>query len=186
MTYYDIFKDKGVFAIISEKDNGNFSALFGSQTAEQLDQYAMLQFAGKTVISAINADNKEEMIEAIWTLNAAAYKKQLDVLATTYNVTEPLQSKREVTENVADTATDDNTETGANKAFNDTDFSDSERTVNTGTNETNRTRTYTETVTGNGAKSLSDEIMKEFELKKINLQKMVIFAVVREITLDVY
>lgn len=186
MTYYDIFNDKGVFTIISEKDNGNFSALFGNQTAEQLDKYAMLQFAGKTVVSAINAENKDEMIEAIWKLNADTYKKQLEVLQTAYNVTEPLQSKREITENVADTATDDSTETGANIAFNDTEFSDSERTVNTGTNETNRTRTYTETVTGNGAKSVSDEIMKEFELKKINLQKMIIFAVVREITLDVY
>lgn len=60
----------------------------------------------------------------------------------------------------------DNTETGANKAFNDTDFSDSDR--KTANDERNRTeeRQTTETSKGTGAsKSISIEIAKRIAVK---------------------
>ncbi|MGC5352360.1 hypothetical protein ACPXAT_27395, partial [Klebsiella pneumoniae] len=74
------------------------------------------------------------------------------------------------------------TETGANKAFNDTDFSDSGR--KTAKDERNRTekRQTTETSKGTGVnKSISTEIAKELRLRRDNWRINIIFTLIREL-----
>ena len=104
-----------------------------------------------------------------------------------YDVLTPVTGEIERTETVTLQESTDNTETGANVAFNDTDFSDSDR--KTAQDERNRTesRKTTETSKGTGAsKSISSEIEKELQLRRDNWRKNIIFALVREITTSIY
>ena len=104
-----------------------------------------------------------------------------------YDVLTPVTGQIERTETVTLQESTDNTETDANKAFNDTEFSDSDRkTANDARNRTESRKT-TENSKGMGAnKSFSTEIEKELRLRRDNWKKSIIFALVNEITTSIY
>ncbi len=189
MKYSELFTTgNGIFATVFKTEYPTeYAEIFGDIDPKQLDLYALLQFGGKTVVSSITSDNAKDVVSAVIAINLQGWQRQASAMLTDYDVLTPTTGEIERTETVTSQESTDNTETGANVAFNDTDFSDSDR--KTAQDERNRTeeRKTTETSKGTGAsKSISTEIAKELKLRRDNWRKNIIFALVREITTSIY
>lgn len=185
MKYSELFtKDNGIFATVFKTEYPTeYVAIFGDTDPTKLDAYALLMYGGKTVASNITRD----VVSAVIAVNVQGWEREAAAMLADYDVLTPVTGSVERTETVTLQESTDNTETGANKAFNDTDFSDSDR--KTANDERNRTeeRQTTETSKGTGAsKSISTEIAKELQLRRDNWRKNIIFALVRELTTSIY
>lgn len=184
MKYSELFtKDNGIFATVFKTEYPTeYAAIFGDINPTKLDAYALLMYGGKTVVS-----NASDVVSAVIAVNVQGWEREAAAMLADYDVLTPVTGQIERTETVTLQESTDNTETGANKAFNDTDFSDSDR--KTANDERNRTeeRQTTETSKGTGAsKSISTEIAKELQLRRDNWRKNIIFALVRELTTSIY
>lgn len=189
MKYSELFtKDNGIFATVFKTEYPTeYAAIFGDTDPTKLDAYALLMYGGKTVVSSITSDNASDVVSAVIAVNVQGWEREAAAMLADYDVLTPVTGSVERTETVTLQESTDNTETGANKAFNDTDFSDSDR--KTANDERNRTesRKTTETSKGTGAsKSISTEIEKEVQLRRDNWRKNIIFALVSEITTSIY
>lgn len=189
MKYSELFtKDNGIFATVFKTEYPTeYAAIFGDTDPTKLDAYALLMYGGKTVASNITSDNASDVVSAVIAVNVQGWERESAAMLADYDVLTPVTGSVERTETVTLQESTDNTETGANKAFNDTDFSDSDR--KTANDERNRTesRKTTETSKGTGAsKSISTEIAKELQLRRDNWRKNIIFALVRELTTSIY
>lgn len=189
MTYSELFtKGNGIFATVFKTGYPTgYAAIFGDTAPEKLDAYALLMYGGKTVVSSITSDNASDVVSAVIAINVQGWEREAAAMLADYDVLAPVTGQVERTETVTLQESTGNTETGANKAFNDTGFSDSDR--KTSNDERNRTeeRQTTETSKGTGAsKSISSEIAKELKLRRDNWRKNIIFALVREITTSIY
>lgn len=185
MKYSELFtKDNGIFATVFKTEYPTeYAAIFGDTDPTKLDAYALLMYGGKTVVS----DNARDIVSAVIAVNVQGWEREAAAMLADYDVLTPVTGSVERTETVTLQESTDNTETGANKAFNDTDFSDSDR--KTANDERNRTeeRQTTETSKGTGAsKSISTEIAKELQLRRDNWRKNIIFALIRELTTSIY
>lgn len=189
MKYSELFTTgNGIFATVFKTEYPTeYAAIFGDTDPTKLDSYALLQFGGKTVVSSITADNAKDVVSAVIAINVQGWEREAAAMLAGYDVLTPTTGEIERTETVTLQESTDGTDTGANKAFNDTDFSDSDR--KTTQDERNRTesRKTTETSKGTGAsKSIPAEIEKELHLRRDNWRKNIIFALVREITMSIY
>ena len=189
MKYKDLFgTGNGIFATVFNAEYpADYTAIFGDTTPAQADIFALLNYGEKTVCASITPDNAKDVVSAVIAINVQGWKRQAQAMLADYDVLTPVTGQVERTETVTLQESTDNTETGANKAFNDTDFSDSDR--KTANDERNRTeeRQTTETSKGTGAsKSISSEIAKELQLRRDNWRKNIIFALVRELTTSIY
>lgn len=189
MKYSELFtKGNGIFQTVFKTEYPTeYAAIFGDTDPTKLDAYALLMYGGKTVVSSITSDNASDVVSAVIAINVQGWEREAAAMLADYDVLTPVTGQVERTETVTLQESTDNTETGANKAFNDTDFSDSDR--KTANDERNRTeeRQTTETSKGTGAsKSISSEIEKELQLRRDNWRKNIIFALVRELTTSIY
>lgn len=189
MKYSELFTTGNeIFATVFKTDYPTeYAAIFGDIDPTKLDAYALLMYGGKTIVSSITSDNVKDVVSAVIAINVQGWEREAAAMLAYYDVPTPVISQIERTETVTLQEGMNNTETGANKAFNDTDFSDSN--LKTVSDEKNRTesRKTTEMSTGTGAnKSISSEIAKELQLRRDNWRKNIIFALVREITMSIY
>lgn len=189
MKYNELFTTgNGLFKTVFATDyQTEYQSIFGDIEPEKIDGYCALQYGTRTVVGSITPDNAKDVVSAVIAINLQAWKKQASAMLADYDVLTPTTGEVERTETITLQESTDNTETGANVAFNDTEFTDSDR--KTAADEKNRTesRKTTETSKGTGAnKSISGEIEKELQLRRDNWQKSIIFALVNEITLSVY
>lgn len=189
MKYSELFtKGNGIFATVFKTGYPTgYAAIFGDTDPDKLDAYALLVYGGKTVADSITGDNASDVVSAVIAVNVQGWEREAAAMLADYDVLTPVTGQVERTETVTLQESADNTETGANKAFNDTVFSDSDR--KTASDERNRTesRKTTETSKGTGAgKSISTEIAKELQLRRDNWRKNIIFALVRELTTSIY
>lgn len=189
MKYSELFtKGNGIFATVFKTEYPTeYAAIFGDTDPTKLDAYALLMYGGKTVVSSITSDNASDVVSAVIAVNVQGWKREAAAMLADYDVLTPVTGRIERKETVTLQEGADTAETGANRAFNDTVFSDSDR--KTAHDERNRTeeRQTSETSIGTGAsKSVSTEIAKELQLRRDNWRKNIIFALVREITMSIY
>lgn len=189
MKYNELFtKNNGIFkTVFNAEYPTEYVAIFGDTPPEKLDAYTLLKCGGKTLVGSITSDNAKDVVMAVIAVNVQGWVREAEAMLADYDVLTPVTGTVERTETVTLQENTDNTETGANKAFNDNDFSDGDR--KTETDERNRTeeRRTTETIIGTGtSKSISNEISKELQLRRDKWQEKIIFALVSEITLDIY
>jgi len=189
MKYNELFtSDNGIFATVFNAEYPTeYATIFGDTPPKKLDAYALLTCGGKTVVGSITSDNAKDVVLAVIAVNVQGWEREAKAMLADYDVLTPITGNVERTETVTLQESTDNTEKGANKAFNDPDFSDSDR--KTAADERNLTeeRKTTETSRGTGSsKSISDEISKELQLRRDNWRKNIIFALVGEITTSIY
>ena len=189
MKYNELFtKGNGIFVTVFKADYPTeYAAIFGDTAPEKLDNYALLMYGGKTIVSSITSDNAKDVVSAVIAVNVQGWEREAAAMLAYYDVPTPVISQIERTETVTLQEGTNNTETDSNKAFNDADFSDSD--LKTVSDEKNRTESHkmTETSTGTGAnKSITGEIAKELQLRRDNWRKNIIFALVREIVTSIY
>lgn len=189
MKYSELFtKGNGIFATVFKTEYpAEYAAIFGDTDPTKLDAYALLMYGCQTVASGITSDNARDAVSAVIAINVQGWEREAAAMLSVYDVLTPVTGQIERTETVTLQESTDNTETGANKAFNDTDFSDSDRkTANDERNRTEERRT-TETSKGTGAsKSISSELAKELQLRRDHWRKNIIFTLVRELTTSIY
>lgn len=189
MKYNELFtKGNGVFATVFNTEYPTeYAAIFGDTDPNKLDAYALLMYGGKTVASSITSDNARDIVSAVIAVNVQGWQREAAAMLADYDVLTPVTGQNERTETVTLQESMDNTETGADKAFNDTDFSDSDRKTANDTRNRTESHKTTETSKGTGAsKSISTEIEKELQLRRDNWKKSIIFALVKEITTSIY
>lgn len=189
MKYNELFtKGSGVFATVFKTEYPTeYAAIFGDTDPTKLDAYASLMYGGKTVVGSITSDNARDVVSAVIAVNVQGWEREAAAMLANYDVLTPVTGQIERTETVTLQESTDNTETGADKAFNDTDFSDSDRKTANDTRNRTESRQTTETSKGTGAsKSISAEIEKELQLRRDNWRKSIIFALVRELTTSIY
>lgn len=189
MKYSELFTNgNGIFATVFKTEYPTeYAAIFGDTDPTKLDAYALLMYGSKTVVSSITNDNASVIVSAVIAVNVQGWAREAAAMLADYDVLAPVTGQIERAETITLQESTDNTETDANKAFNDTDFSDSDRkTANDMRNRT-ESRQTTETSKGTGAsKSISSEIEKELQLRRDNWRKSIIFALVRELTTSIY
>ena len=129
MKYSELFtKGNGIFATVFKTEYPTeYAAIFGDTDPTKLDAYALLMYGGKTVVSSITSDNASDVVSAVIAVNVQGWEREAAAMLADYDVLTPVTGQVERTETVTLQESTDNTETGANKAFNDTDFSDSDR-----------------------------------------------------------
>lgn len=189
MKYSELFTTgTGVFSTVFNAEYPNqYAEIFGDIDPRKLDAYTLIQYGSKTVLNTINKDNAKDVVSAVIAMNIQGWERQAKAMLAEYDVINPVTGEIERSETVTFQESTDNTETDANKAFNDTEFSDSDQRV--ANDEKNRTesRKTTETSNGTGAsKSISTEIAKELKLRSDNWRKNIIFAIIKEITTSIY
>lgn len=189
MKYSELFTEgNGIFTTVFKAGYPTeYAAIFGDTDPTKLDAYALLQFGGKTLVSSINAANASDVVSAVIDVYIQGWVREAAAMLAEYDVITPVTGEIERTETVTLQESTDNTETGANVAFNDTGFSDSDRKTAQDARNRTESRKTTETSKGTGAsKSISLEIEKELRLRRDNWKKNIIFALVREITTSIY
>jgi hypothetical protein len=189
MKYRELFtKGNGIFAKVFKTEYPTeYTSIFGDTDPTKLDAYALLMYGDKTIVNSITRDNVSDVVSAVIAINVQGWEREAAAMLAYYDVLTPVTGSVERTETVTLQESTDNTEKGANKAFNDTDFSDSGR--KTANDERKRTekRQTTETSKGTGAnKSISTEIAKELRLRRDNWRINIIFTLIRELTTSIY
>lgn len=124
MKYSELFTTgNGIFATVFKTEYPTeYAAIFGDTDPTKLDAYALLQFGGKTVVNSINAENASDVVSAVIAVNVQGWEREAAAMLADYDVLTPVTGEIERTETVTLQESTDNTETGANVAFNDTDF----------------------------------------------------------------
>lgn len=188
MTYSELFLGRGIFSTVFQTDYPTqYADIFGDTQASTLDAYAVLHFGTREVLLSITEDNYKDIVSSVIAVNVDSWVRQAKAMKADYDVTNPTTQDRTVTEKTTTNETGNGTDTNSDIAFNDTDFSDRDKT--TKQDETNRTeeKTTTENVSGVGAgKSIPAEVQKELLLRRDIWEKNIIFALVNELTLDIY
>lgn len=187
MTYSELFLGRGIFGTVFYTDYPTqYADIFGDTPATKLDAYAVLHFGDRETVVSINEDNYKDIVSSVIAVNVDGWVKQAKAMQAEYDVTKPTVQDRTITESTTTNETGNGTDTSSDVAFNETDFTD--RDKNTKQDETNRTeeKTTTENVSGMGSKSISSEIEKELRLRRDIWRKNIIFALVNELTLDIY
>lgn len=188
MTYSELFLGRGIFNTVFYTDYPTqYAEIFGDTPATRLDAYAVLHFGDRETVVSINEDNYKDIVSSVIAVNLDSWIKQAKAMQAEYDVTKPTVQDRTLTEQTTTNETGNGTDTTSDVAFNETDFSD--RDKSTKQDETNRTeeKTTTEKISGVGSgKSISSEIEKELALRRDIWRKNIIFALVNELTLDIY
>jgi hypothetical protein len=189
MLYRELFNtSNGIFAtVFATEYPEQYAKIFGNTPSKQLDTFALLNWGGRTLVDAVTADTYKDIVSSIIAVNVQGWERQAAAMLADYDPLKPNAKQTERTE----TVTVDESETGntlqANKTYNDTDFTDNDR--ETDSTDRNRTETKKETVSESGIsgnQNFAAIIEKETEVRRIKWQKNIIFALVNEITTDIY
>lgn len=189
MKYNELFtRGNGIFeTVFNTEYPAEYAAIFGDTPPEKLDAYALLTCGGKTLVDSITSDNAKDIVTSVIAINMQGWKREAEVMLADYDVLTPVTGNVERAETVTLQENTDNTETGANKAFNDPDFTDSDRKTAADVRNRTEERRTTETIRGAGTStSITSEITKELQLRRDNWRKNIIFALIGEITTSIY
>lgn len=162
-----------------------YQTIFARTPPETMDAVAAFKYGNRTLSEGMTAETATPVLLGIISMRVGDWMKQAEAMTTEYNSVTPTTAKVTKTENRNTSEQGTNNTTNAEKAFNDDMFTDGERD----TSEHNKTRTETVTstterqgTTGN----VSENVVKEMELRRNKWQEKIIFDLVSEITLDVY
>ncbi len=188
MKLFEIIEDygKGIFAVFAENFPMLFETLFNGFEVATLDNLVKFRHGNKTVLESVSRENFPDIIKAVISINAENWEKAHTAIITEYSVkgdeTETKTKSGTVDRNTANTQTTLNAE----KVFNDTEFVDAEKANTDTANNTMETYDLTETnikTVGN----VLDNIRKEYLFRReTNLQNDIAYAIVSEITLQIY
>lgn len=167
----------------------DYKVIFGNTIPQTLDIVISLCYGDKPVttkVSEMSADDFKQAVQGIIALNVDGWKRAAKTMVTDYDVVKPVIRETTRTETGDENETNNDVTTGSQKAFNDTEFSDDTKDTANNTRERKSNNTVTETVTGTGSRNISDTVEKEMQIRLDNWRKNIIFAIVREITKDIY
>ena len=189
MKYKELFTpERAVFATIFAVDfPEQYKTIFGETIPQVYDVVAVLECGEKTLLNVITPDSYKEIVSAVITMNVDSWVKAANAMLAEYDAINPVKRSTTRTEqtNENETATDNTTD--SRKAFNDTDFSPDSRGESDSEKTRSANRSTTETVAGIGeSKDITETLRKEFAFRLDKWRKNIIFALINEITTQIY
>lgn len=188
MRYNELFTaSSGIFSNVFAVDfAAGYSAIFGETDPSTLDAFTYLQYGNRVLLDMVDDTNYKTFVRSVIAVYVDDWEKQAAAMLAEYNITNPTTSTTTRTESSTLNETNTGTDKGAEKAFNDTSFVDNKQTTNDDERSQKEERTITETAKGVGSKSITDEVQKELNLRRVNWRKSIIFALVKDITNSIY
>lgn len=184
-TYADIYSNNGVAKIFSENFSTAFAALFDGNTAAEIDAFILHLYGDKVLLSKITAENAAAVIVSIIAVNLQTWQKIHSTLTAPYNALLDSDTKTK-TGTLTRLNSTNTTQLNAEKAFNETEFTDSTRDLNTSAATDTDTYNLSETHTKTNADSVKN-MFREIELRrKNNLQLQIIYTIINAISLSIY
>lgn len=167
----------------------DYKVIFGNTIPQTLDVVVSLCYGDKPVTTKVlemSTDDFKQAVQGIIALNVDGWKRAAKTMVADYDAVKPVIRETTRKETGDENETNNDVTTGSQKAFNDTEFSDDTKDTANNTRERKSNNTVTETVTGTGSRNISDTVEKELQIRLDNWRKSIIFAIVREITKDIY
>lgn len=173
-------------AVFHAKHPTEYSAIFGVITPVEVDGYTILTYGERTVTPTLTADNVAAYVSAVIALNLSQWVKRAEALKLQYDTLAPTAQEKITSETASITDNNTGSETGSEKAFNDTVFSDSEKSSATDQKQREETRQYTETTKGSRY-TPTQLIEQELSLRSVDSGALqVVRELVQAITIDIY
>lgn len=177
----------GIFTVFEQTFPDAYQQIFVGSAPQDLNIYVLGMCGNKVLCDYITADSWRTFVETTIKMNLFNWLRQSAVLNAEYDVTlgDSVERKKTGTEGFNTNETDTNLY--AKKPFNNENFDDSERQANTKQRGEERTYNLTETETKhlNGG-YVTENIKRELELRRLNLQRQIMSDIVNDITLSVY
>ena len=188
MLFKEIFTaENGIFKIFAKNYPVRFAKIFGDTTATQLDVFCAITYGNKTCADFVTHSETENeiIITAIISTYVDNWVKIADALNSEYVPTATGTETRTKTGTLQRTGTGNETILNADKVFNDLDFTDTEKTDKT--NSENNTDTYNLTETVSKSDNVQGAINSEISLRnRNNLCTQIAEKIVKCITIDIY
>lgn len=182
--YKEIFADSGIFTIFATEYETDFLTVFPNIESESLDVYTLLNYGNRQLIDVFTNENKTTICKAVISVNLDNWKKLATAANTTLSISPAVETKTK-TGTLQRTGTNTDTTLNANKAFNDTEFVDNDKTLLSGNSNTTDAYNLTETTNGN-TKHLIENIESVLNLQKYNYIKNIIETFINEIAIKIY
>ena len=187
MKYKELFTEgNGLFAKYFYPDfMGEYQTIFARTEPETLDAVAAFKYGNRTLSEGLAAATAAPVLRGIISMRLGDWLKQAEAMTTEYNAVTPTTAKVTKTENRNTSEHGMDITRNTERAFNDDGFTDGE--LDTSNHDKTRTETFTSTTEQLGTTgNVSENVVKEMELRRNKWQEKIIFALVSEITLDIY
>lgn len=188
MKFKELFSGaQGIFTVFEQNFPTEFADLFGEMTPQALNSQTLGLYGNKTLFDYITADTYAEFVKTCIQLNLFNWKRLNDAITAEYDVTTSYKSIHTKTGTESVSSDDNSTFLNAKKPFNNVDFDDTERQKRDGQKSEDRTYNLTDSETRNvGGATVAENVQKEIQIRRYNLQKQIMSEIVDEITLSVY
>lgn len=189
MKLNELFKpDNGLFQTVFYAEfPEQYGTIFGSTAPEKLDLLTYTNYGNRTLLNSITAENYADIVSAIISIGVTNWVKQAKAMTAEYEVLAPPTFELTRTESRSTDQTESNESINSKKVYNDQNFNDDQKQQDNASNNRQEEITISEQQKGIGnSREVSDTIKKEFELRMINWQKNIIFAIINEITVNIY
>lgn len=188
MKFKELFTSAdGIFNVFEQSFPTDFETLFGEQTAQALNSFALGLYGNKTLFDYITADSYPDFVKIAISQRLQGWTRTNSALLAQYDVTTGEKTEHTKTGTEGVSVNDNNETLTANKPFNNENFDDGQRQTRTGQKSEDRTYNLTDNTTRSlGGESANKSLQKEIEIRRYNLQRQIMSDIVAEITLSVY
>ena len=189
MKIIDIYPDPkhGLFTEVFKVNfTTEYAAIFGEMDSVGLDTLVLLNYSERECINTITQDNANEYIKNIIALSVSNWVRVASAYNAQYDVLNPIQQQTTREDKTTENANNNNTNVTSNKPYNATDFVEYDKDSTTYDNTRTNDVTSTQKVVGLGSKSPTDELKKEISFRLKNWRESIIFAIISDITKQIY
>lgn len=189
MKYKELFSaDRGIFGdIFNVQFPDEYVQIFRGAVPKSLDLYAVMTYGEKTLSNAITPENYRDIVSVVIQMQLDSWLKQANTMTAEYDALNPITGTHERTETTVTSETNNNESINEQKVFNDEQFNADKRETADRTSEKTETKSFTDITNGIGnSAGVSTTIEKEMNLRVLNWRKSIIFALIKEITTEIY
>lgn len=188
MKVKDLFYiDNGIFSTIFSTEFATaYKTIFGDVLPQSMDVYVLKTFGEKTLINYLTPDNYKDVVNSVIALNVDGWTKQAELMQKEFDILNPTISETTTTENTGATQTDTGESIASNKVYNDTDFNQNSKDNDNRQTERKETKSVSSVTKGLGNTDVISAIKKEISFRLQNWRKSITFALINEITTEIY
>lgn len=188
MKVKDLFYiDNGIFSTIFSTEFATaYKTIFGDVLPQSMDVYVLKTFGEKTLIDYLTTDNYKDVVNSVIALNVDGWTKQAELMQTDYDVLNPTTTTTTETTDTGATGTETGESVTSNKVYNDNDFNQNSKDNDNRQTERKETKSVERVAKGLGNSDFSTAIQKEINFRLQNWRKSITFALINEITTEIY
>jgi len=189
MTINEIFSyENGIFSVFKEVLPTDFAVLFPDTDPLLLD-YRLIDLYGNRICNAIVESHKDDetiTLTSVFRIRLSSWKRIFDALNLDYQVNTPYNITETKTGTENKDITETTTDTDSTRAFNSTDFKDTDKNNRASTGANTVKYDVTTTRKGNTGEQVQRLISAEIEMRKTAFANIVIRDIINDITLPIY